>query len=56
MRALAARAAAGVSIRVVSDPEQAFNKGAAVFDLAEFAYTVVDEPRVHDPETGRQVL
>ena len=40
VRALRSRAAAGVSVRVVSDDEQAFNKGAATFDLATFAYTV----------------
>jgi phosphatidylserine/phosphatidylglycerophosphate/cardiolipin synthase-like enzyme len=55
VRALQARAAAGISVRLVTDDEQAFNRGAALFKMALFAYAVVDEPSVPDEATGRQV-
>ena len=37
----------------VTRPRQAFNKGAAIFKTAAFAYTVVDEP-LHEGANGRK--
>mmetsp|Transcript_36717 Transcript_36717/g.122941 ORF Transcript_36717/g.122941 Transcript_36717/m.122941 type:complete len:520 (+) Transcript_36717:425-1984(+) len=51
--ALRDKAAAGVAVRIVSDNDQAFNKGAAIFKTAAFAYTVVDEP-LHEGADGRK--
>ena len=53
VHALKAKADAGLVVRVVSDDDQAFNPGARVWELAQFAYTVVDEP-IHPDKRGRE--